>query len=314
MSKGPTPPNFHTDSRSWAERNGFADWALAVMWLIAAFVLFQLAASIVAFLLISSREVAPEAADPMAMLYQNLDLVFVGNSVGQILFLGLATWFFVKLHTNGYGRQHFLRLEVNRDTVSMTGLTVALILVIQPAIWFLSWLNAQMPVPEYFENVQSSQIELIEQFLKGDHVLLLTLFHVGLVPAVCEEILYRGYVMRAFEKSWGIWPAMILSGVLFGLYHVQLTNLLPLAAIGILLAFVTWTSGSLYPAMAAHLVNNGGSVLVGTYYPESAFAELTPETMPPIWAAILSLIVASFLIYLMYKQYKVNTHTGGSNV
>ncbi len=314
MNQESRPPDFYTDNRSWAERNGFADWALAAMWLIAAFLLFQLVAGAVAYLLIGGREAASGLTDPREMLYQNLDLIFIANSTGQILFLGLATWFFVRLHTNGMGRKQFLRLEINRDTISMTGLTAMLILAIQPAIWFLAWLNAQLPVPESFENMQSSQLELIEQFLKGDHLLLLTLFHVGLVPAVCEEILYRGYVMRAFEKSWGIWPAIIVSGVLFGMYHVQLTNLLPLAAIGILLGFVTWTSGSLYPAMVAHLINNGGSVLVATYYPESAFAELTPETMPPIWAATLSLIGASFLIYLMHQKYKANTYMGGNHV
>lgn len=307
MNQESLPPEFFTDNRSWAERNGFADWALAVMWLIAAFILFQIVAGVIAAILLIAEHGASFSADsPMEMLYQNLDLVFIGNSAGQILFLGLATWFFARLHTGREGRKSFLRLRVNRDTLTMTGLTVVLILVIQPAIWLLSWLNAQIPVPEYFETMQNSQIELIEQFLKGDHVLLLTLFHVGVVPAVCEEILYRGYVMRAFEKSWGIWPAIFISGILFGLYHVQLTNLLPLAAIGILLAFITWTSRSLYPAMVAHLVNNGGSVLVGTYYPKSAFAELTPETMPPIWASVLSLLVAAFLIYLMYHHYKAN--------
>ncbi|NIT60377.1 MAG: CPBP family intramembrane metalloprotease, partial [Aliifodinibius sp.] len=68
-----------------------------------------------------------------------------------------------------------------------------------------------------------------------------------------------------------------------------LSNLLPLASIGMILAYITWITRSIFPAMAAHFVNNGGSVLVGTYYPESAFAEMTPESMPPIWAVIMSL-------------------------
>lgn len=303
--------------RSWAERNGFADWALAIIWIIAAFIGFQITAGIVAVaLILTQADIA--TGDPMDaanLLVQHLDLVFIGNSAGQILFLGLATWLFSRLHTSRKDRNVFLRFKAHSNTGYMVVLTVCSIIALQPAIWFLSWINAHLPVPEVFEGFQQTQMDMIEQFLKGEHLMWLTLFHVGLVPAICEETLYRGYVMRAFEKSWGIWPAILVSGLLFGLYHVQLSNLLPLAAIGVFLAYVTWVSDSIIPAMVAHLVNNGGSVLVGTYYPESAFAELTPETMPPLWAVFLSLVVSSFLIYSLYIQYKNSkTATGGHYV
>jgi membrane protease YdiL (CAAX protease family) len=152
--------------------------------------------------------------------------------------------------------------------------------------------------------MQNTQMQMIENYLRGDHLLMLTLFHVGLVPAICEETLYRGYVMRAFQKSWGIWPAIIVSGLLFGLYHIQLSNLIPLATLGMLFAYITWVSESIIPAIIAHLVNNGGSVLVGTYYPESAFAEITPESMPPLWAVIISLLITAYIVYWMYGQNK----------
>lgn len=293
-----------SEYKSWAERNGFSDWALAILWIIAAFIGFQIIAGIVAVGLIVMRSDAPiEPTGAAEMLIDNLDLLFIGNSAGQILFLGLATWFFSRLHTSVKDRAGFLRFRIHHNTSTMVIITTIATLALQPTIWFLSWLNAQIPVPEVFEGFQQTQMDMIEQFLRGDHVLWLTLFHVGLVPAVCEETLYRGYVMRAFEKSWGIWPAILVSGLLFGLYHIQLSNLLPLAAIGIFLAYVTWTSESIYPAMVAHLVNNGGSVLVGTYYPESAFAEITPESMPPMWAVFLSLIISAFLIYSLYIQH-----------
>lgn len=298
--------------KSWAERNGFSDWALAILWIIAAFIGFQLTAGIVAVALIVMRSDTPvEPTGAAEMLIDNLDLLFIGNSAGQILFLGLATWFFCRLHTSKRDRPGFLRFRVRGNTSTMVIITTIATLALQPTIWFLSWLNAQIPVPEVFEGFQQTQMDMIEQFLRGDHVLWLTLFHVGLVPAVCEETLYRGYVMRAFEKSWGIWPAILVSGLLFGLYHVQLSNLLPLATIGIFLAYVTWTSESIYPAMVAHLVNNGGSVLVGTYYPESAFAEITPESMPPLWAVFLSLIISSFLIYSLYMQHRNTNAAAG---
>jgi membrane protease YdiL (CAAX protease family) len=311
MDQEPSSADYNTETPSWAERNGFTDWALALMWVFAAFFLFQLTAGVVfAALLAIKHSGQLDATIMMESMNQSLDLVFIGNSTGQILMLGLATWMFANLHirgNNNEGKMRFMRLRVHPDTLTMSAITVVLILIVQPAIWFMSWLNALIPVPEVFEQMQASQMQLIEQFLKSDHLLLLTLFHIGVVPAVCEEILYRGYVMRAFERSWGIWPAIIVSGILFGMYHLQLTNLLPLATIGVLLAYITWISRSLYPAMLAHFVNNGSSVLVGTYYPDSAFAELTPESMPPLWAVALSLVASVYLIYLMYNLHKTNT-------
>lgn len=301
--------------RSWAERNGFSDWSLAILWIIIAFIGFQFTAAIVALvLLMINREGSLNAAEITQSLTENLDLLFIGNTSGQILFLGLATWFFVRLHASKAGRSKFLRFSARSDTPSMLGLTFVLILAIQPTIWFLGWLNAFLPVPDLLSEFQSSQMQMIENFLRGDHLLLLTLFHVGVVPAICEEVLYRGYVMRAFEKSWGILPAILISGLLFGLYHVQLSNLLPLATIGIILGYVTWVSESIYPAMLAHFVNNGGSVLVGSYYPDTAFAEMTPETMPPVWAVAVSIIISGYLIYFMYQQHKSLSPTGERDV
>jgi len=293
----------------WTQRNGFADWVIALFWIIGAFILFQTTASIVALgLVINKVGLSANPAEMMGRMNENLDLLFIGNSTGQILFLGLATWFITRLHSSKANRANFLRLKSHGDTLQKVAIGAVLIVVVQPVIWFLSWLNAMIPMPEFFSNMQNTQMQMIESYLKGDHLMILTLFHVALVPAICEETLYRGYVMRAFEKSWSIWPAIIVSGLLFGMYHIQLSNLLPLASIGMLLAYITWISESIYPAIVAHLINNGGSVLMGTYYPESAFAEMTPESMPPMMVVIPSLVISAYLVYWLYNQHS-NKHT-----
>jgi hypothetical protein len=217
--------------------------------------------------------------------------------------LGLATWFFTRLHTSRSKRRAFLRFEIPGDIFQNILLTIVLIVAVQPIIWFLAWLNALIPVPDVFSNLQNTQLDMIESYLRGHHLMVLTLFHVALVPAICEETLYRGYVMRAFQKSWGVWPAIILSGLLFGLYHVQLSNLIPLATLGMLFAFLSWTTKSILPAMVAHFVNNGGSVLMGTYYPDSAFSEITPESMPPVWAVVLGVLITAYIVYYLYNQH-----------
>lgn len=75
-------------------------------------------------------------------------------------------------------------------------------------------------------------------------------------PAFCEELLFRGMILTGFKK-FGIWPAIGLSGLLFGLAHSSIYRLMPTFFLGALLGYLVWRSGSVYCSMAAHAINNG---------------------------------------------------------
>ena len=286
----------------WVERNGFAHWVVAIVWIILALLAFQIIGGIFSVILI-----LPKVADPTNIeaiqkaLMENVDLAFIANSTGQLLMIGLATFLIVKLHAVKGRRLSFLRLQKGENTLLITVLGLILFLTAQPAVSFLGWVNSLVPMPDVFTEMQTSMMDMITSFLKMDDVLIVGLFHIGIVPAVCEEILFRGYVMRSFEKSWGIVAAILVSGLFFGLYHIQLSNLLPLATLGILLAYLTWVSDSLIPAMFAHLMNNGGQVVVGVLKPE--YLDMTqPEQFDmPLNLIILSFVVSGTLLYVMYK-------------
>jgi membrane protease YdiL (CAAX protease family) len=141
--------------------------------------------------------------------------------------------------------------------------------------------------------------ELITGFLKTENSVWLGLVYIALVPAVFEEVMFRGYIMRALEKSWGIWAAIFVSGLMFGLYHIQPSNILPLSFLGIVFAYVTYISGSLYPAMVMHFVNNGSQVIYGAMNPE--FLETTEPAGPglPWYWLLLSIMVFFSLVYLL---------------
>lgn len=299
---GPSPTGY-LHEQSWAERNGFPHWLLAFIWIIVSFVLFQIVgtAITVGYLIFSADE--PLTGFDTSMIIEHIDVMLIGNSVSQILFLGLATWFFTGLSTSGR-RASFLRFQMDKRTLPVMLQTVFLIVAIQPIIWLLSWINAQMPISDGYLAFEETQMEVLKNFLTGDHFVLITLLHVGLVPSVCEEVLYRGYVQRALEKSWGIWAAIILSGLLFGLYHIRLTQVIPLAVIGMLLAWIVWKSDSIFPAMAGHFVNNGGSVIAASMYPEYMTDQMTAAELPPVWLLLVSIGAAGILLRYIQQTSK----------
>lgn len=79
------------------------------------------------------------------------------------------------------------------------------------------------------------------------------------IAPICEEILFRGYIFAALSKWKGWIPGAILTGVLFGAVHVgsaPVEDLIPLGVLGFALCFLYRRTGSLYPCIAVHSLNN----------------------------------------------------------
>ncbi len=275
----------------WVERNGFAHWAMALGWVLFALIAFNVVGGIVGFIGILATVDTLDPQTIMEELSGNFDILFLANSSGQILIMGLATLLVVKMHAVKGDRKEFLRLKITKNVWQVTAIGAILFVVAQPTILFLGWLNSFVPVPEFMAEMQETMAEMISNFLKSDNALLLGVFHIGLVPAVCEEVMYRGYVQRAFEKSWGITAAILISGAIFGAYHLQISNFLPLATLGVFLAYLTYISDSLIPAMVAHFINNGGQVVASSFYPEMLDAQITPEMDIPVFLIIVSIVL-----------------------
>lgn len=285
----------------WVERNGFAHWAMAVAWVLIALIAFNIVGGVVGVVGVLATSESLDMETMMEQLSSNFDILFLANSSGQILIMALATLLVVKLHAVKGERKEFLRLKLSKNVWQVTAIGAVLFIVAQPTILFLGWLNSFVPVPQAMAEMQETMAEMIANFLRSENVLLLGVFHIGVVPAVCEEIMYRGYVQRAFEKSWGILAAILISGAIFGAYHLQISNFLPLATLGIFLAYLTYISDSLIPAMVAHFVNNGGQVIASNFYPEMLDEKITPEMDIPILLVILSIALTTGILYYLYS-------------
>jgi uncharacterized protein len=89
--------------------------------------------------------------------------------------------------------------------------------------------------------------------------LLAVAFLVSVVAPVAEEFFFRGFFFTALRGWKGLWPAAILTGLVFGGIHVgsaEAVFLPPLAFFGFALCLVYQRTGSLYPCMALHCMNN----------------------------------------------------------
>jgi membrane protease YdiL (CAAX protease family) len=94
----------------------------------------------------------------------------------------------------------------------------------------------------------------------GTGALIATAVLVCVVAPICEEVFFRGYFFGSLSTWRGVWPAALLTGVVFGAIHAGATQpqyLVPLAYFGFALCALRVITGSLVPSIGVHALNNG---------------------------------------------------------
>ncbi|MBM3959086.1 MAG: CPBP family intramembrane metalloprotease [SAR202 cluster bacterium] len=94
------------------------------------------------------------------------------------------------------------------------------------------------------------------ELLRHNVELWLAFVVVGVVAPFTEEIFFRGFAFSGFRRDLGLVAGVVISAVLFALFHVEPTVFVPTFIFGIVLAWVYVKTGSIWPAMFAHALNN----------------------------------------------------------
>lgn len=283
------------------ERRKFPPLLMALVVLVGGFIIFQVVAAIAAVGLIFAQGASlDDLANAQQLMEDNMGPLLIGNSIGQFLGLALPVWMLVYLHT----KYNFAFLRIRAVDWRMMALSVVGLAALMPITWWLGSINSQLPLPEWLEQLEQSQMDMIEQVIEQDLGLVFLLLMMAVTPAICEEIMFRGYIQRQFERSMGVAGAIILTGIIFGLYHLRLTQALPLALIGIYLSYLTWRTGSLWPAVVVHFVNNAFSIGLGDYVtrqPDMDMEQL--ENMDiPIGVVLGAITLLAGIVFVMQKH------------
>jgi sodium transport system permease protein len=141
--------------------------------------------------------------------------------------------------------------------------------------------------------------------------LALSLLVFALLPAVCEEILFRGFVLRGLRSRLGWGSAIFWTGILFGAFHFDLYRLFPTTVLGWVLGGVAWATGSLWPCMLLHAVNNALAVLSTSEAARARFSWLGGEEALP--AAVLLGAAALGLMGLGGLTHLARARRGGKD-
>jgi membrane protease YdiL (CAAX protease family) len=84
---------------------------------------------------------------------------------------------------------------------------------------------------------------------------------IALVPALSEELLFRGFLLNSLRTATRKWPAICVSALVFAIFHFFIYKFVVTASLGLVLAYLCWQSRSVFPGMLAHLIHNSLGVI-----------------------------------------------------
>jgi len=137
--------------------------------------------------------------------------------------------------------------------------------------------------------VSKRMMETMEASLQLEASLPVVVLVFALLPALCEELLFRGTLLNLLRRSLGPLAACLVVGLLFGAIHLHLVRLLPTATFGVLLAWAALRSGSIWVPITMHALHNGLLLLLAT----QGFGQQAPAGL---LVGLSVLCVASVLI------------------
>jgi membrane protease YdiL (CAAX protease family) len=194
------------------------------------------------------------------------------------------------------------------------------ILVLIPLINFIGEINSQMKFPESFSgmedwmrSMEDAAEVMVKKFMKVESVsgLLFNVFMIAILPALGEELLFRGVIQRIFTNwsknyHWGIWIAAFL----FSAMHMQFYGFLPRMALGAMFGYLLVWSGTMWVPILAHFANNAMGVLgyylidKGTISKDVEEWGTSTEQLPLV---LFSLASTALLLFLIYRNRSVET-------
>ena len=137
-----------------------------------------------------------------------------------------------------------------------------------------------------------------------------------MVPAVCEELFFRGYLLTSFRSGMSAPLAIAFSGCLFGLFHIiqglGFERFAPTCFLGLVLGWVCWQTESVLPGMLLHTTHNSLLLIMQTYAKELTAMGIGTELsqhIPTTWL-MAAAVAVGVAVTTMIAATQNQTHPG----
>jgi membrane protease YdiL (CAAX protease family) len=203
--------------------------------------------------------------------------------------------------------------ELKMPQLKEIGLAIILTFCVLPVTSFTGQVNSAMHLPVWLSGVEHWMSEkedqadnLINVIVASDNfwMMVLNLFTIALIPAIAEEMIFRGVFQKIFERLFksghiAIW----VTAFIFSAIHLQFYGFIPRFILGLVFGYLFFWSGTLWLPIISHFVNNAFPVILAYI---QGIEKLNAPTDTPLWkqAIYLPLPIVIILLILVYFRSK----------
>lgn len=193
-----------------------------------------------------------------------------------------------------------------------------LLISVMPLMNIIIQWNESIVLPDSLNNMEVKMQEMeaasqkmIELMLSGSSFLTISINFVliALLPALGEEFLFRGVIQKHSKELFkNSHIAIFISAFLFSAIHFQFYGFIPRLLLGMVFGYLVYFSGSIWPAVFAHFINNSMAIAV-SYLSKTSDIAAETDTLgtkaSDIYFVITGLVIAGVVSWVMIKRYRV---------
>lgn len=187
-------------------------------------------------------------------------------------------------------------------------LVIAILILTFPLSGALATLNKILPISEYWA-AKFKAMELAREAqeaalinINSSSRFIISLIVIALLPAIFEETFFRGGLQNLFTRWFkGPWVAIILTAIIFSLIHLSFYGFLVRFALGMVLGFIFYYSGSLWLNILLHFLFNGVQVTALYLMTMHGAKDKNVEDNFPLWMGLIALALLLYL-FKVFKQ------------
>lgn len=240
-----------------------------------------------------------------------LNLIKAVQSLSSVMIFLLPAFVFALIA--GTGTTRYLGLTLRRVGYMQVALVLLIMIACLPFIGLTAQWNNGVHFPAFLRGVEKwmrdTDAAAAEQTkyllgMKGGGDLVVNLVMIALLPALGEELFFRG-VLQKLVIGWTgkVNAGIVLTSILFSALHFEFLGFLPRVILGIILGYIYVISGSIWLAVLAHFFNNGLQVVMLYLFQTHLIRyDVTKDQPVPLLAGLISLAMVGALFFL-FRRY-----------
>jgi len=230
--------------------------------------------------------------------------LLIVNAIGIFILPPLVFSYLTDPHPLGYlgirPPQKSSFLLIGMITMIAAYFAVEMLASLNESIVYLLPKSAQHWILKYESDANGQMKNILS--MKNPVDLLMTVLLAGALPAVSEELFFRGVLQKLFIQIFkAAWPGIIFTAFIFSAFHMQFMGFIPRMALGVILGALYWYSGSIYTSMLGHFIFNSINVFL-IYYKVADLDSNTSMNLGYVLIGLASLIIIIYIIRYLRKQ------------